>query len=473
MLKIKILAAAAAMGITMLTPSGIIQENIAHSAGISATLNCDSAVMTVNGEEFRTQGTPFLYKNNVYVPVDDILKNTGFTLGWDSERSAVSAVRDEVCSYIGINTNELIKGGESFTYDAPTLLYKDVLYMPLVMYAELSDASIYFEGTPETIRLGYRDLLTDTTINDSYRLPYQNVGTYKAVTIVGTMAMELLMIPDESARNYAATVNAVAAAMPETVNVYNIAIPTSCEFYAPQQLYTNQLRGIKNIYAGLDERVTPINAVRPLMEHAAEKLYFSTDHHWTQRGAYYVYREYAEICGFDVPPLESFEKNDSWSHVGSFAAFTKGTYGETILRSHPELLEHFLPKTETAGAVFTDMYMTNRYGTPLLVNTANNSYSAFAGGDGPVTRFVTGTNNGRRICIIKESFGNAFATWAANNYEEIYIIDPREFNGFNGHYARFNLKEFWNLTHFDDLVIINYPGSLSSSAYRSSILNML
>ena len=453
--------------------AGALYMPTAYMADHEVTFSCTKNIMTADGISKTTAGTPFSYKYNTYVPVDDVLRGTGFSLGWDSSRSAVVAVRDDVYSYIGINTRELISGGESYTFDVPTIIYNDVLYMPLVMYAKMSDSDIYFEGTPETVELRRRDLLTDTVVTDEYRLPYQNVATYKGVTIVGTMGMELLTIPDSAAAAYAGTINSVAAAMPESVNVYNIAVPTSCEFYAPKQLYKNQLGGIRKIYAALDERVTPINAVKPLMEHAAEKIYFSTDHHWTQRGAYYVYRAFADVCGFDVPALESFEKKDYWSHVGSFAGFTSGTNGAAVMKSHPELLERFLPKVECSGAAYTDMYMTNRYATPPLVNTNSNTYVTFVGGDNPVTRYVTGTKNGRRICIIKESYGNAFATWAVNNYEEVYIIDPREFNGFNGHYARFNLKEFQSLTHFDDLVIINYPASLGSSAYRGSILNMI
>ena len=466
MKKIAVISAAAIL-------AGAIYMPTAYMADHTVTFSCTEKIMTADGISEMTAGKPFVYNANTYVPVDDVLRGTGFLVGWDSGRAAVVAIRDNVYSYIGINTKELLSGGESYTFDAPTMIYNDVFYMPLVMYAAISSSDVLFEGIPEFISLHRRDLLTDTVVTDTYRLPNQNVATYKGVTIVGTMGMELLSIPDSSAAAYAATINSVAAAMPGSVNVYNIAVPTSCEFYAPKQLYKNQLGSIRKIYAALDERVTPINAVKPLMEHAAEKIYFSTDHHWTQRGAYYVYKAFADVCGFDVPALESFDKNDYWSHVGSFANFTKGTNGASIMKSHPELLERFLPKVDCSGSAYTDMNMTNKYASPPLVNTKSNTYVTFVGGDCPVTRYLTGTKNGRRICIIKESYGNAFATWAVNNYEEVYIIDPREFNGFNGHNARFNLREFQSLTHFDDLVIINYPASICSSAYRGSILNMI
>lgn len=449
----------------------ILTAATAHAAEnkVTVVFNCNTSAAEVNGEMKETGGAPFIYANNVYVPVDDILSFSGFNTGWDGTRGAVAAYKDGKYSYITVNSNVLETENEQSVFSVPTRIYNGVFYMPLVMYARLSDDSIYFDGTPQR----YRDLAQDTSVTDKYRPAGGSQGTYKGVTIVGTRGMELLHIPDSSAASYAAMVNSVARAMPQEVNVFNAAIPTSCEFYAPKGLYTNQINGIRKIYSQLDARVIPINAVRPLMEHAAEKIYFNTDHHWTQRGAYYAYKEFADVQGFSLPPLESFAKKDSWSHVGSFAAFGRGTYAETVLRANPELLERFLPNIASTGAAYTDMYMQNRYYSPMAVNTSNNTYACFMGGDCPVAKFTTDNKNGRKLCIIKESYGNAFASWAINNYEEIYIIDPREFNGFGGHYAPFKLKAFYDTVHFNDLIIINYPGGITSSGYRSSVLNML
>ena len=446
----------------------LMLTSAASHASDSITLDYGSAAAKVGDNVVVMAGAPFLYANNVYVPADDILRMSGFALGWDNGRRAVSAYKDGVLSYIAVNSAMLEKGGEQKTFAAPTRIYNDVFYMPLVMYAELTDTSVYFEGVPEK----YRDTASGAVVSDWYRLT-GSADTYKGITIVGTQGMELLNITDSTAASYAAMVNAVARAMPAEINIFNIAVPTACEFYAPKDLYTNQLHGIQLIYSALDRRVIPVNTITPLMDHAAEKIYFNTDHHWTQRGAYYVYKEFAAINGFDLPALESFEKNDSWSHVGSFAHFTSDTKGEKIMRSNPELLERFMPKYGSSGEAFTDMYMQNKYADIDAVNTSNNAYACFMGGDCPVARFVTDNKNGRKLCVIKESYGIAFASWAINNYEEIYIIDPREFNGFNGHNEPFKLKTFYDMTHFNDLVIINYPGAMSGSDYRSSILNML
>ncbi len=439
----------------------------------SITLYGEKPEATVNGVNTPIASAPILYKNKTYVPADDILRLCGFTLGWDTSSNSTVAIRDGKTNHIVYGTKEgiLWVGNERLTFDTPPIVYKNVAFMSLEMFAAMSDDGIYITGTPEKIKMGMRDLLEDTYINDNFRLSGGG-ATYKGITIVGNTGMELLTIPDSAASSYAAMVNSVAAALPN-VNVYNIAVPTACEFYAPKSMYTNQTAGIKKIYNALSENVTPINVVKPLMEHAAEFIYFRTDHHWTQRGAYYAYKEYADIKGFEIDPLSTFEVKNSFSHVGSFKSFTKGTAGESIMRSNPDMLQVFMPKYTAVGAAYNDMYMRSKKWDLNVVYPSFNSYSAFIGGDNPLAVFHTSNTNGRKLVIIKESFGTAFATWAVNNYEYIYVIDPRKFNGFGGHNAHFNLRTFYELNKFDDLVIINYPGTIGSSSYKNSVLGMI
>ena len=439
----------------------------------SITFYGDKAEATVNGVNTPISAAPIIYKNKTYVPADDILTLCGFTLGWDTSSNSTVAVRDGKTNHIVYGTKEgiLWVGNERLSFDTAPVIYKNVAFISLEMFAAMSDDAIYISGTPEKIKMGMRDLLEDTYINDNFRLTGGG-ATYKGITIVGNTGMELLTIPESSALSYAAMVNSVAAALPN-VNVHNIAVPTACEFYAPKGMYTNQTAGIKKIYNALNENVTPINVVKPLMEHAAEFIYFRTDHHWTQRGAYYAYKEYADVKGFDIDPLSTFEVQNSFSHVGSFKSFTKGTAGESIMRSNPDMLQIFMPKYTAVGAAYNDMYMRSKKWDLNVVYPNFNSYSAFIGGDNPLAVFHTSNSNGKKLVIIKESFGTAFATWAVNNYEYIFVIDPRQFNGFGGHNAHFNLRTFYELNKFDDLVIINYPGTIGSSSYKSSVLGMI
>lgn len=56
-------------------------------------------------------------------------------------------------------------------------------------------------------------------------------------------------------------------------------------------------------------------------------------------------------------------------------------------------------------------------------------YSVFLGGDNPIVRGRTTTQNGRRVILVKNSYGNAFAVQLVSHYEEVVFIDFRSFRG--------------------------------------------
>ncbi len=455
----------------LLSPSTAYHTSADPESKVLA-LYADEKKFDINGVAYELGDDILLYYSNIFIPVDDILPKCGFSLGWDASLPATVAVKGGVTTYIIMNSPVVWVGPQRFEYDLPTMVYHDKLYISLAMFSDITGFYVTLDGKLEETEFNKRDLLLGTYITDEYRLPNEDIAYGGGVTMAGTFAFERVGVSGENAVNYAHVVNTVASALP-LVKTYNIVVPTSGEFYAPKEMALYQTDGIKTIYQNLAINVTPINAVNPLMEHADEKIYFSTDHHWTQRGAYYAYRAYASNKGWTIPELSAFTADNSETHVGSFANFTKGTPLSDKIRANPELLERFMPLVNVQACAYKDMYMTKRIANISTVSAKVNSYSCFIGGDNPLTVMVTDVNNGKKLVIIKESFGNAFATWALNNYQEVYVIDPRKFNGFGGNTERFNLVDFYNFTHFDDLVIINYPVSVGSVGIRESILDMV
>lgn len=455
----------------MISPDSLY-HTAAEAESKMLSLYADSMEFEVGGQRYPLSEEILLYYSNVFIPLDDILPKCGFTLGWDNSICATVAVKDNVESYIIMNSPVVWIGPVRHEYDLPTMIYRGKAYMSLAMFTDLTQYYVTLEGSLQETPFNKRDLLQNTYVTDEYRLPYENISYGNGVTMAGNFAFERVGISGESAVLYAGVVNEVASKLPG-VSVYNIVVPTSGEFYAPKEMNPYQTDGIKTIYQNLSSNVMPINAVAPLMEHASEKIYFSTDHHWTQRGAYYVYKAFAENKGMDVVPLSEFVQYNSETHVGSFANFTKGTPLKDVISANPELLERFMPRSETAGCAYSDMYMRKKIKDVVPVSKSYNSYSCFIGGDNPLTVMTNSAGNGKKLVIIKESFGNAFATWALENYSEVYVVDPRKFNGFGGSKERFNLVDFYNFVHFDDLVIINYPVSVASVGIRQSILDMV
>ena len=58
----------------------------------------------------------------------------------------------------------------------------------------------------------------------------------------------------------------------------------------------------------------------------------------------------------------------------------------------------------------------------------------------------TGIENGRKILVVKESYGNAFAPWLMCNYETVYVIDYRK-------YSEMTLSYFVQYYDIDDVLL--------------------
>ncbi len=443
-------------------------NDICEALGDTVVLRGGEAFATVNGEEIAIDGEILKINDCIYIASDKPLVALGFKLGWKDDIKSVIAIKNNVTSYIVTNSDTLWKGPEKYASKNKTIIYNGIFYIPLDMFIHLTDATVKTDGEIKEIGYGKRDLLKDTVVGDNHRLS-GSATAYNGVYVNGNFAMERVLIPDDAATYYAAIVNKFGEVLPDNVNIFNIVVPSSSEFYGTSEVYTNQTVGIKKIYENLSQRIIPVNAIKPLYAHANEGIYFRTDHHWTQRGAYYAYEALMNVMGEEVAPLSEFPVKTG-KYTGSFASFSKGTAGEKILKANPDTIEIFSTPKFTAGASYNDMFMKSYNRSVAAVYQSTDSYYAYLGGDNPLTVLVSSAGNGKKAVVMKESFGNAFAPWLLNNYSEVYVVDIRKFNTAG---EPFKIKEFYDFIRFDDLIIINYPVSVASSGIRTHLLNFI
>lgn len=247
---------------------------------------------------------------------------------------------------------------------------------------------------------------------------------------------------------YAQTLNAWQQRMGDSVTIYNLIIPTSIEFRLPERyksVTSPQKPNIENIYSQLDPRIKPVDAYSAIKAHRDEYLYFRTDHHWTALGAYYAYTAFCETAGLTPMPLEKMEKRTLPDFIGTLYKEAQ----DSQMLKNPDQVDYWITPVE--HSVLQYRRGSPFYGIPttLLGEYAKggNSYSLFLHGDYPLTKVSTGQKNGRRIAVVKESFGNAFAPFLVNNYEEVYIIDQR--------YFELNLPTFLEENGIQELLFIN------------------
>ncbi|MDD7492778.1 MAG: DHHW family protein, partial [Clostridiales bacterium] len=267
---------------------------------------------------------------------------------------------------------------------------------------------------------------------------------------------------------YADSINKLNKALPD-VQVYAMFCPTSIEFNAPAKYQAgirSQLRAMNYAYSHLDVGIAPVDTWSSLYAHRDEYIYFRTDHHWTQLGAYYAYTAFCEAAGFDAVPLEQFQTGRYDTFLGSMYTFTKGYPQSDVLKQHPDYLDYYLPIADTHARYYADGSLEN--GTPVSVvytqldESVSNKYLCFIGGDTPVC-IVESDVQGPTCIVLKESYGNAFVPFLTSHYGRIIVIDPREFNQEGK--PTLDLAAFAADQGVDDLIVINYPYMINSKAF--------
>lgn len=154
--------------------------------------------------------------------------------------------------------------------------------------------------------------------------------------------------------------------------------------------------------------------------HRDEAIYFKTDHHWTQRGAYWAYRTFAEKMGFDPLP---------WMDVSISPSPFYGTlYSRAPL---PWIQADTLAYKETAPVedIFYDGVSSGDTSPYKLQNLQKkDQYTVFLDGNHVTQDIRTGNHTGRTLAVMKDSFAHALAPLLAAHYDRIILIDLRYFS---------------------------------------------
>ena len=302
-------------------------------------------------------------------------------------------------------------------------------------------------GDGDTAASGASDLTFKTpAIRDDGSTVGQFSYTTSGVYIYDGIACELFGWSDSSAKDYAAAISEFKEKAPE-YTVYNMVIPNHTEFALPRRLNSEvgtmiQSENIEAIYNSYTADVKPINCYNKLCDHIDEYIYFNTDHHWSGLGAYYAYTAFCEQTGQTALSLADCEENT----ITDF----EGTLYDSYLQPGLDTV-HWWQFPYATHALRQDNPGEELYQTTVFYEDEPSgpySYGVFIWGDAPL--FVCCNDeldNGKKIAVIKESYGNAFAPFLTNNYEEVHVIDFRYFSG--------NLKSYMQDNDIDEVIFVN------------------
>ena len=240
------------------------------------------------------------------------------------------------------------------------------------------------------------------------------------VTVCGDYALEI--IGGAASKSYAAAVTAFAAKYPN-LKVAAAIIPKSAAFNHPDK-YANQFNVQKNIiantYALMNGAVT-VDVFGELAKHQGEYTYYRTDHHWNSLGAYYASVAYCHAMGIAPRALDSYQTVCTSGYIGSLYTFCAKPKPE-CLRANPDFTVGRLP-----AASYTMTYTSGgKTYNGTAINAKSSGYMMFMCGDQAFTHIKTGNSTGRKLLMFKESYGNAFAPYMIDYYDEIVVIDIRQ-----------------------------------------------
>ena len=248
----------------------------------------------------------------------------------------------------------------------------------------------------------------------------------------GDSAYELFYFSEKAVRAHASLLNTVQAMFPK-VKLSAMIVPNSfgviLDPKVQEKLASSGMdQAIAYSYSLMDKRVNTVNVFDALSAHKKEYIYFRTDHHWTQLGAYYAYQEYCKSMGYSTKPLSDYQKLEFPEFYGTFYFFMNRPES---LKGHPDQVTAYQGSMNTMQ--YTDSKGNLQEGK--LINDASqmlpgNKYNCFMLGDhGYVEIHNEGAPRKKSILVLKDSYGNAFVPLLAQDYRDVYVVDYRHYQG--------------------------------------------
>ncbi|MGM9803618.1 MAG: DHHW family protein [Muribaculaceae bacterium] len=269
---------------------------------------------------------------------------------------------------------------------------------------------------------------------------------------------------------YANAANKYKETFGDDVNVYCMVIPTAIEFYCPEKASKTTMKQsptINNIHAHLNPGVLAVDVYTSLGAHSGEDIYLRTDHHWAPLGAFYAAKEFARVAKVPFKDLSSYTKHVIHHFVGSMYGYSK----DISLKNAPEDFVYYVPKDVNYETTYINYILdssfnitgvSKSYSGPFFYQFKDGNggaYSTFMGSDMKLTKVTTSTHNGRRLIILKDSFGNALPGYLFYSFEELHVIDARYFTK--------NMVEYVRENAITDILFANNIYNAYSSGFCS------
>ena len=256
------------------------------------------------------------------------------------------------------------------------------------------------------------------------------------------------------ADKYSKTVRSIKSSLGKGVNVYDMTVPVHSLYGLPekyQDLGSDQKAVLSHIYSSMGDDIRTIDVTETLGKHKDEYIYFGTDHNWTALGAYYAYCDFCKAAGVAAVDIKKLSTGSITEFEGSLTAATmtdKNPKGNKTLLRHPDTVTYYnIPGEHTCTLLENGKSSPEEVSLLATFAQGSNAYSAFIWGNNPYMHIKTGLKTGRKLCIIKDSYGCAFAPFTVTNFDEVYIVDPGYYDG--------NVLDYIKKNKYTDVLVLN------------------
>lgn len=281
-------------------------------------------------------------------------------------------------------------------------------------------------------------------------------------------AYSIYYFAQEPVQNYAAAISTCAQKLDGIAKVYSVLAPNNSAILDDDTLKqlggTDQQQAIAYFNSLYDPLVGTVDSWQAIRDHRDEYVYFRTDHHWTQLGAYYVYQKLCEQMGIQPVDLNSQETMTFKGFLGSY--YTQ--LHNDDMAANPDVVEAHIPNgtndmtywdkdgNEVQGHVITDVEGWNKASL----------YSTFAAGDQVLEHIHNDTlDDGSSCLVVKDSFGCAFIPLLVDNFEDIYVIDFR--------YSEENIPAFVQEHGIQNVVFVNNISLAGTNSVADKLTSMM
>ncbi len=153
-------------------------------------------------------------------------------------------------------------------------------------------------------------------------------------------------------------------------------------------------------------------------------VYFRTDHHWTQAGAYTAYETFCKANNLEVTQKDAFE-------VSQHEKFYGTTYSSSgYFLTKPDTLQIWENKAfaDSIKVTITEGTDTKEYDSMYFLShlEEDDMYPVFLDGNHAlVTIENKKAKSDDTLLLIKDSFAHSAAPFFAENYSKVYMVDLR------------------------------------------------